>query len=444
MQQQPRLPLWFLIVNWVLILSAFGLGTYLGRRGANRLPDPQRSALELVYHEVLNSHIHPQDEHALLERAIYGMVDGLDEYSKYIPPQKVPEYDERSSGHYEGIGASTPTHGDTVVIHFPFPGGPAELAGLLPGDQILAVDGAELTDPENRRNVLQLVRGPADTSVQLRILRGEKLLDIEVARGTVQRPCVKWTHRIDQEGGLGYVYLNSFHQTAATQVFAAIEELERAGPLRGLILDLRENRGGSLDQCLEIARAFLPSGIIATQQRRGEDQDVVYNAYEASCRWPDLPLVVLVNEDSASASEVVTGALQDHKRAVVVGQRTFGKGHVNTVSSWSNHDFKLKLTTGTYRTPNGRNIQRVHSQHLRPEDDTDGGIFPDVAVEISNAQRRAIILGLGSIEPPQKHLDAYRVVAARYGFEVEAPPQADSDPQFAAAIDALKKRIKRE
>jgi carboxyl-terminal processing protease len=442
MQQQPRLPLWFLLVNWALILSAFILGSYLGGSSSSRLPDPQRSALEIVFQEVLDSHVEPPDQHVLLERAISGMVKGLDEYSRYIPPTDVPNYDERSSGQYEGIGAKIFTHDDAVIIHFPFTKGPAEAAGLQPGDRLLAVDGELLDTKEERRTVAQLIRGPANSTVKLTIERGQRELDIDVERSSVQRPCVKWAHMIDSAKGLGYLHLSDFHPTAAIQVIEAIEALEKDSPLRGLIIDLRYDGGGSLDQCLSIARAFLPTGIIATQIRRGGEEETVYRAHEVECRWPDLPLVILVNEGSASASEVLSGALQDHDRAIIVGTRTHGKGYVNTVYSWRGFDFKLKLTTGSYRTPDGRNIERNHTTNATPADKDKGGIFPDVEVAVTDDQAATIIAVLrNSIEPPGKHLEAYRAIAKKYDFEVEGPPQIATDPQFAMAVDELKKRV---
>jgi carboxyl-terminal processing protease len=441
MQQQPRLPLWFLVVNWALILSAFMFGTYLGGRRAIELPDPQRSALELVFHEVLASHIEPPNEHELIERAISGMVNDLDEYSHYYPPEDVPSYDERSSGQYEGIGAKMVTHEDVVVVHYPFPGGPAEAAGLLPGDILRVVDGTPLSTPEARGNAVNLVRGQAGSTVTLRVERNGAEVELQIPRSSVQRPCVKWTHYINADQGLGYIHLTDFHPTAAAQVIAAIESLERTGTLRGLILDLRFDGGGSLDQCLDIARAFLPSGIIATQKRRNAP-DEVYQTIPSQCRWPELPLVLLVNEGSASASEVLAGALQDHRRAVVVGMRSHGKGYVNTVYSWRNHDFKLKLTTGSYRTPNGRNIERNQSTRGTEAHKDVGGIAPDIEVATTPEQLQAIGLVLrSSIEPPKQFREAYAKVAVQYGFEVEQPPQASKDPQFAAAIEALQKRI---
>lgn len=440
MQQQPRLPLWFLVANWALIAAAFVLGaTLAGRRGPD-LPEPQRSALELVYHEVLQSHIEPPDEHELLERAIAGMVDGLDRYSRYVPPARVAAYDEANTGLYQGIGATIRTRGDVVFVHFPLAGGPAERSGLMPGDRLLAVDGTPLDTPERRAEIVQLVRGPADTTVRLSIERDGTVRDIEVARGDVQQPCVRWVHFADPDAGLGYLQLTDFHPTAAQQVLAAIEQLERERPLRGLIVDLRSDGGGSLDECLTIARTFLPSGIIATQLRRAPAPTIVYEAEPKLCRYPDLPLVLLVDGGSASASEVLAGALQDHGRAAIVGQRTLGKGYVNTVYSWQHHAFKLKLTTGSYRTPSGRNIERNQSTHDTPADQQNGGIVPDVDVPVDQATHAAIQVHLASAEPAEQFRQAAAAVARKYDVPVPEPPRAATDPQFAAALAALRER----
>jgi carboxyl-terminal processing protease len=440
MSQQPRLPLWFLVVNWALILAAFAIGTYLGSSRSVHLPDPQRSALELVYHEVLQSYIEQQDEHELLERAIAGMVDGLDDYSRYIPPQKVAAYDESSSGHYQGIGAVMTALEDQVVLHFPFDGSPAEQAGLLPGDVIVAVDGKTLDDAESRQNVHQLVRGEAGTTVALTVRRGERQLQVEVERGDVQRPCVKWTHFVDEAQGLGYLYLSDFHPTAGKQLFDAVRALEKQRELRGLIVDLRFDGGGSLDQCLAIARGFLREGVIATQHRR-KGKDEVYEARPKEVKWPDLPLVLLVNEQSASASEVLSGALQDHRRAVVVGVRTHGKGYVNTVYSWTDHDFKLKLTTGSYRTPNGRNIERNHATDGNPADKEKGGILPDVEVAVSHEDNVRLYAALHATEVPDAYREGFQAVAERHDLAVAAPLKPDQDPQLQAALEALRKQL---
>ena len=441
MQQQQRLPLWFLIANPALVIAAFAMGTYVGSAQRVQLPEPQRSALELVYREVLASHIEPPDERELVERAIEGMVSDLDEYSRYIPPQRVASYDEASSGQYSGIGAVITELDDEVVVHFPFVGSPAEAAGLAPGDVVLAVDQERVDTPEERREIAALVRGAAGTPVELTVRRGEEIVQVEVLRGDVQRPCVKWTHFVDPSRGIGYVYLADFHPTASQQLFDAIRELEREGPLNGLIVDLRFDGGGSLEQCLTIARSFLRDGVIATQHRR-DGPDEVYEARPESALWPELPLVLLVNEGSASASEVFSGAMQDRERAAVVGARTHGKGYVNTVYAWPDYGFKLKLTTGSYRTPDGRNIERNHATGATPADAEKGGIAPDLSVPISEEASTRLYELLHQIEVPEKYRERFIALAAQHGLTVAAPPRPGADAQLQAAVDALGEQLR--
>ncbi len=439
MEQQPRLPLWFLVANLALIAIAFALGLQFGGRSTADLPAEQLTALAVVHREILLSHVDPQDAAALLENAIQGMVRGLDPYSRYVPPADVASYEEDNTGHYEGIGADFATHGEQVVLHFPLAGGPAERAGLRPGDVLLAVNDTALDTAEQRARVIELVRGPRDQTVRLRLRRDGKLLEVTLQRGDVQRPCVKWAHALDAPSGLGYVHLTDFHPGASLQLIAAIDALSQRGPLRGLVLDLRWNSGGSLDECVAIARAFLPSGLIVLQQRRGSEEVERHEATPEQCRFPTLPLVVLVNESSASASEVLAGALQDHERAAIVGQRTHGKAYVNTVYTWKNLAFRLKLTTGKYRTPKGRDIERNHKASSA-EAAQSGGIAPDVVVAPTAEQQASVLKTLRQSEPPAAYREAFTVVAAQYGVTVPAPPTVGVDPQLAAALAALHTR----
>ena len=170
--------------------------------------------------------------------------------------------------------------------------------------------------------------------------------------------------------------------------------------------------------------------------------DEVYEAEPGAARWPELPLVVLVNAQSASASEVLSGALQDHERAAVVGVRTHGKGYVNTVYSWKDQGFKLKLTTGSYRTPSGRNIERNHSTGANPADDEKGGIFPDVPVEVDEEPDARLYRALHEIEVPTAYLERFRALAAQHVLKVAAPPRPDQDPQLEAALAALRERVR--
>jgi carboxyl-terminal processing protease len=438
MQQQPRLPLWFLGAIWLLIAGAFWLGMTVGRAGTGDLPREQLAALAIVHREILASHVDPQQADQLVERAIAGMVKELDPYSRYVPPADVPEYEERNTGHYQGIGADFDVHGDLVVLHFPMADSPAEKAGLRPGDLLLAVDDTSLDSAERRRRVVELVRGPAGSEVRLRLQRDGAPLEIVVQRGDVQKPCVKWAHCFDAAARLGYVHLTDFHPGAAKQLGAAIDGLQQARPLRGLVLDLRWNGGGSLDECLAIARAFLRSGTIVTQWRRDREVVETHTATPETCRYPDLPLVLLVNDSSASATEVLAGALQDHGRAAIVGVRTHGKACVNTVYTWKNHDFRLKLTTGLYRTPNGRDIER----HLHKESNgsADGGIAPDIEVAVTDKVEAGLYAVIQRREVPERHREAHATVAAKYQFTTPAPPSPADDLQIAKAAEVLRTR----
>jgi carboxyl-terminal processing protease len=440
MEQQSRLPLWFLVANWALIAGAFFLGVQLGQRSepvarlVAALPQAQIEALAIVHREILQSHVDPQNAEALLENAIARMVADLDEYSRYVPPADVPRYEELNTGHYEGIGANFDTNDGRVVLHFPFAGGPADEAGLLPGDELLAVDGVRLAAAQPRVAVADLVRGPAGTSVRLQLRRGEATLDVDVERRDVQRPCVKWAHRVPGVDGFGYVQLTDFHPGAAAQLLAAIDALAAAAPLRGLVLDLRWNGGGSLEECISIARASVPSGLIVSQTRR--DREIVerIEARPDECRFPTLPLAVLVNDDSASASEVLAGALQDHERAVIVGKRTHGKASVNTVYTWKGMPFRLKLTTGRYQTPDGRDIRRPKGA----APGTTGGIAPDVEADLTKPQELRALALQRELEPPARHREAFAALAPKLGVRVPTPPAAADDPQLDAALTALR------
>ncbi len=437
MQQQPRLPLWFLVANWALIAGAFWLGARLGQRGdvpaqlVRELPRAGVEALAVVHREILASHVDPQDAETLLDNAIKGMVSSLDPYSRYVPPSEVARYEEDNTGHYDGIGADFGTHGDEVVLHFPLAGGPAERAGLQPGDVLLAVDGTPIDGDAPRAHHVELVRGPSGTEVRLRVRRDTTELDVVVQRADVQRPCVKWVHR-PAAGDFGYLHLTDFHPGAATQIAAAIGSLEAAGPLRGLVIDLRWNGGGSLEECVAIARAFLPSGLIVAQTRRDTEVVERYEANERDCRWPTLPLVLLVNERSASASEVLAGALQDHERAAIVGERTHGKAFVNTVYTWKDLAFRLKLTTGKYRTPKGRDIER-HHHAKNPRDADAGGIPPDVPCTATADEKARVAAVLRASEPPAAWRAAVARSAPRLGVTGPAPPRAATDPPRAPA-----------
>ncbi|MCA8953810.1 MAG: S41 family peptidase [Planctomycetes bacterium] len=441
MEQQPRLPLWFLVENSSLIAIAFLAGALLGGRGFVRFPRPQADALQVVYQKILEAHVEPHDGAALLDTAITAMAGDLDDYSRYVPPADVQRYEESSTGRYEGIGLVWREHDGEIVVHFPFAGGPADREGIRPGDRLVAVDGKRMADvaPERRgATATELVRGPAGTPVRLAFERDGSEVEATVNRESVQRPAVKWANLVDPEAGIGYLHITDFHIGIAAGVRDAIAELRRQGELRGLVIDLRFDGGGSLDECVALSRMFQPSGVIVSTRRRGEELERV-EARPEECLFPELPLALLVNGDSASASEVFAGCLQDHGRALVVGTRTYGKGVVNTVYSWP--EFKLKLTTAYYFTPNGRSLGGSHRLENGDGSHPEIGIAPDVDAPIGDQERTAVLLALREYEVPPAHRDGFAKVAARYGLTVPNPPQPGDDSQLAQALDELKKRL---
>jgi carboxyl-terminal processing protease len=448
MQQPARVvPIWFLVANWVLLVAAFATGLWIGSRDRSNFPEPEATALRLVHKTILESHVEAHDPAELLDRALAGMVK-LDPYSEYVPPRKVKEYDEGTTGVYEGIGVLLAQTADAAYVRFPFPGGPAEKAGLLPADRILAVDGQLLAGltVDQRTDLNSRVRGPAGSHLMLSVeRRGQAPFDVAVERGPVQKTSVKWVRLLDADKQLGYLWISDFQNQTANEVRAALAALAQAagGRLSGLVLDLRYDGGGLLEECVAVARMFVASGNIVTTKQRGDivDREKSFDAVAAQCTHPDLPLVVLVNGRTASASEVLTGALQDHHRAAVVGTRSYGKGYVNTVYSWKNLDFRLKLTTAYYYTPSGRNIEHRETVDGNGQKVSQGGITPEREVKVDQAQFDAVYLHLREPETPAQYRPAVVALLQELGLQLVEPLAAAADPQLAAALDELRLRL---
>lgn len=442
MHQQPRLPLWFLFANWLMVLLALAVGWFLGSRRYAEMPEPQRSALDLVYRTILEAHVDPPKGDELLDKALAAMA-AVDEYSRYVGPRELADYEEHSTGRYEGVGFYVAQHGDDLVVHFPFPGGPAERAGIRPGDRLVGVDDTPLrTIPRESRQAraAELVRGPAGTSVRLRVERDDGEHELTAERADVRELATTWPHFADRDTGLAYVHVTHFPIGVADDLRAALAALQKERSLRGLVLDLRGNRGGNLAECVAITNLFLQQGTILSQRRRDQEVVETFSAHPDKCLFPDLPLVVLVDGASASASEVVAGALQDHHRAAIVGVRTYGKGFVNAEYTWRNLPFRLKLTTALFYTPNGRNIDRHRTKEGNGDSVKNGGIPPDVECAVDAATQQRIRAALAALESPAAYREALAAVAAKYGFSMAAPPAADQDPQLAAALETLRER----
>jgi carboxyl-terminal processing protease len=292
----------------------------------------------------------------LVNTSINGMLNTLDPHSSYFEPKAYAQMRERQQGSYYGLGVTIASIDGDITIQSIFEGSPAYKRGIRRGDVIAKVEGEDMkgwtTDEAVRR-----LKGPKGTSVNISIRRRgyEGLIDMEVVRDEVNITTVRGAFMVDNQ--TGYVKLAEFSETSDRELGAALEQLKTKG-MKRLVLDLRDNPGGLLEQAIRISNRFLPKGdLIVYQRGRVPNADQDYHATEES-DYTHLPLVVLVNRNSASASEIVSGALQDHDRGLVVGETTFGKALVQSVYRIPYNNAGVAITTGRYYTPSGRMIQR--------------------------------------------------------------------------------------
>lgn len=309
-----------------------------------------------------------------------GLVAALrDPYSVFFPPDDAAEFSRELSGQFSGIGAEVGSRDGKLVIIAPLPGTPAEEGGLQSGDAILAIDGQD-TAGMPVDTAITKIRGEAGTSVALTLERGSQVRDVTLVRRTITVPDVEVTY----EGSVAVIKLFHFNDTASQQFNRALEEVARRRPT-GVVLDLRGNPGGYLDEAVDIASAWLEDGQVVAQERRADGGTTQYRA-SGDGALRGVPTAVLVDRGSASASEIVAGALQDYGRAKLLGETTFGKGSVQTLLQLQDGS-AIKLTTAAWLTPKGRAINDV-------------GIVPDVEVADAEGdadeQLRAALQLLGS------------------------------------------------
>lgn len=346
---------------------------YSGQAGSGQLvTDPEKevdiSLLWTVWRLLLQHYIAPDELSVtpLLFGAVEGLVRGVrDPYTVFMTPKENRDFHEALEGKLQGIGAELTMRDGLVVVVAPLKGSPAEKAGLLPEDVIVAVDEKDV-DGETLNQVVQRIRGPKGTEVQLTVAReGESdPLKFTIMRDDIHVPSVESKMLKTASGSVGYVALNQFGDTAIEEVENALESF-RDEALGGIVLDLRFNGGGYLDGAVALTSLFLKQGKVVSVQRRGKEPDHHY-VYGRPA-FADIPLVVLINQGSASASEIVAGALQDHERATVVGKKSFGKGTVQEVLDLPGGG-SLRVTTAQWLLPSGRNLGKE-------------GVDPDIEVD---------------------------------------------------------------
>jgi carboxyl-terminal processing protease len=392
------------------------------------LPVEELRTFSDVFGRIKNDYVEDVADGDLLENAIRGMLSGLDPHSAYLDQEQFKELQVGTSGEFGGLGIEVGMEDGFVKVIAPIDDTPAQRAGIQAGDLIIRLDDTPVKGL-TLNEAVKIMRGKPGTTLRLTVVRegADQPLKIDIKRDVIK---VKSVKQRMLEDGFGYVRISQFQSKTAENMVDAIDELkkEAGGSLKGLVLDLRNNPGGVLNGAVAVSDAFLKKGLIVYTEGRVSDSKLRFNATPDDI-LDNAPIVVLVNQGSASASEIVSGALQDHKRAIIVGSPTFGKGSVQTILPLSNGT-AVKLTTARYYTPSGRSIQAE-------------GIEPDIkldpvrvsAVEstfdpIKEADLSGHLMNGNGKKSSKKGADA--------GDDKEEKPLAQTDYQLYEALNLLK------
>ncbi|MFT4028070.1 MAG: S41 family peptidase [Novosphingobium sp.] len=406
-----------LLVGAVALLPV----TTAGLAAVDARTTPQLGRLLTVWQLIKANYVEAVDDEKIEKGAIEGMLSALDPHSAYLEGAALQRLDTMIDGSYSGLGLSVAMDDGAVKVISPMRGSPAEKVGVKAGDFITHLDGKLIYGNELDDAVRQM-RGEAGTSIRLTIFRvgRDEPFDVTVTRGVIDLEPVTWK----LEGSLGVITVNEFSRDVGSDVNGAILAMKRqsAGKLGGLVLDLRSNPGGSLDEAVALSDLFLDKGDIVSQRGRIVSENEYYRA-ESMFRGDaakGLPVVVLIDAGSASASEIVAGALQDQHRALIMGERSFGKGSVQSMIRLD-RTHAVKLTTARYYTPSGRSVQ-------------EGGIEPDIRVpQISDpdARKRA--------EMSYRESDLRRHLVNEAGLDdKKLETDKQDDPRFKMTADQLK------
>lgn len=379
-----------------------------------------------VFNQARKNYVEQVDDQTLLNAAIRGMLLELDPHSSYLPAQELDELNDASMGRYSGIGIEVRNDDGAIVVNAIINGSPADQAGINPGDVILSVNGHDTTE-QSALDTMDELLGKPDTEVELRFAPpGGEERTVTITRRYIKMPTLTFDLLDDS---IGYFRMTQFHQDSAIDLQQSIESVQADGiELSVLVLDLRGNPGGILRQAVAIADGFLDEGVIVTTRGRNSAMQMEFTATPG--QWlPGIPLLLLVDGSTASASEVLAGALQDNGRALIAGERTFGKGSVQSVLPLKN-GAGIKLTTARYYTPSGRSIQAE-------------GIEPDIVIDLEE--------DYGDSEAPLREADLARhlsgepqavitgepgSVAVLEGFPLEQVLQALRDANLIPGAEA--------
>ena len=420
-------------VSYLVLGAAIGAATVaLGPSTASLLSSGARAAaadtyrqLNLfgdVFEKIRTDYVEKPDEAKLIEAAINGMLSSLDPHSSYMDAKSFRDMQVQTKGEFGGLGIEVTQEDGLIKVVTPIDDTPAAKAGILSGDIITDIDG-ESAQGLTLNQAVDKMRGAVNTAVTLKIMRGPKkdVKEIKIVRDVIKIQSV----RSHVEGDdLGYIRITQFNEQTYDGLKNAMDKFQKDAPgdkLKGYILDLRNNPGGLLDQSIEVVNAFLERGEIVSTRGRNPDETQRYSARPGGDLSHSKPLVILINGGSASASEIVSGALQDHKRATLVGTRSFGKGSVQTIIPLGQNG-ALRLTTARYYTPSGRSIQAKGI-------DPDIQILEDVPDELKGKDDTK---GEASLKGHLKNGDDEKT-----GSQAYVPPDPKNDKQLIAAVDLL-------
>lgn len=375
-----------------------------------------------MYREVHSNYVDDLDPTTFMREGIDAMLKSLDPYTNFISASEIEDYRFMSTGQYGGIGAVIGKRDDKVIITEPYEGRPADKAGLLAGDVILQIDNEKISS-ENAKtmDVRDLLRGQPKTPVKIIVERQglDKPMEVEVVRDDIKIKNVPYYGMIDDE--VGYISLSGFTNGASKEVEAALEKLKKeSGGLRGVVLDLRGNPGGLLFEAIDISNIFVSQGEKIVETRGKIEGSLKTYTARNSPKDVSIPLAVLINRRSASASEIVSGVMQDLDRGVIVGQRSFGKGLVQTTRPLS-YNSQIKITTAKYYTPSGRCIQAI--DYSNRNDDGSVGKIPDsLQKAFTTANGRPVFDGGGiapdiKVELPEYHTVTQELIRQHVVFD---------------------------
>ena len=394
-----------------------------------------------VYTEVALNYVDPVDPERFMHAGIDGMLKTLDPYTVYLGEKESDEMDLVTTGKYAGVGITIGVRDGYITVLSPMEGFSAAKQGIQSGDRILEVDGKSLKSLSTD-DVRELVRGVPGTSLKMKIEREGEPKPLEFVLIREEIPVRNVTYAGFVSDGIGYIRLERFSRTAGDDVRTSIKDLRSKGTIKGVVLDLRDNPGGLLDIAVDVVSKFLPEStlVVSTRGRRSDSERKYYST--ETPMLGDVPLAVLVDRGSASASEIVAGAIQDVDRGVIVGTRSFGKGLVQTITRITENS-SLKITSGRYYTPSGRSIQEIDYFHR-----TKDGVFtvkPDSArKQFRTAHNRIVLDGEGIVpdstvpdEPTNRLLDELTRKAMLFKFANHLATEKRSFPENFEVTDEL-------